>query len=268
MRPRVRLHLESLEERLPLAADLVPAVAAGIVAPAEPNWGAILDKRITLWAGRQVGSGECTDLATEYLREAGARFAWTVGTHSYGYAWGRLLGGITSWRDYWRNDIHVGDVLQFVGAVWPTGHAIQHTAIVSAVRDGWPVAVFHQNWDGRRQAFSMPIDLHGLSRGMVRAYRPLVRLPSIHGIVQFTITNRSGAPVHVQEWDGTRAYNYWLTPNGTTGSYQVRVWSGVHTLRLIVGSGNGGPSSGPLVVEDRKALTIQDSTHGPKFSDE
>ena len=100
--------------------------------------------------GKKVKNGECTSLATESLKEAGAKRFPSVGDGDY--VWGR---SIESFRD-----ALPGDILQFRDAVFKGKRALSkyrtlswvenyphHTAIVSEVKErGKFVKILHQNY--------------------------------------------------------------------------------------------------------------------------
>lgn len=105
--------------------------------------------------GQTVGNGECTMLAHDALRAAGAqRFGWA---RSGDYVWGTPVESFA--------EALPGDVLQFRDAVfagrrelsgsrWMSWHYEypHHTAVVAAVRGGGrEVVVLHQNVTGQRK---------------------------------------------------------------------------------------------------------------------
>lgn len=101
-------------------------------------------------AGEKVGNGQCTALASEALRRAGAKRFPFHGTGG-DYVWGRPV-------DSFREALP-GDIVQFRDAVFRgrtplSGHRwmswrqeyAHHTAVVSEVRDrGKVVVLLHQN---------------------------------------------------------------------------------------------------------------------------
>jgi len=127
-----------------------PGGKAGAVAPAVPE----LNRKVVEFArdrvGKKVGDGECTGLAVEALRHAGAR-RFRSGGLDGDYVWGRP---VASFRE-----AMPGDVLQFRDAVFRgktrlsgwrvlTWHQEypHHTAVVDGVRDGGKlVTILHQN---------------------------------------------------------------------------------------------------------------------------
>jgi hypothetical protein len=133
--------------------------------------------------GQRVGDGECTALAGEALRSAGAKLP-----ERGGRAWGEERKSLA--------DARAGDVLQFEGVVFvhqrirEDGAIItlnasypHHTAIVSGVRKRGknPVLVIlHQNAGveggdeaGRKVVQEWTIDLAEKKKGSIKAYRPV-----------------------------------------------------------------------------------------------
>jgi hypothetical protein len=137
--------------------------------------------------GERVGDGECTTLAVEALRYAGAAHP-----RPRSGVWGDELGSL--------RDARPGDVLQFEGAVFvrrriredgavitQTVSFLHHTAIVARVRKRGPrpvLVVLHQNahFEGEgsdaRVVQEWTIDLAEKRRGTVRAYRPVAERPA------------------------------------------------------------------------------------------
>ena len=132
--------------------------------------------------GQKVGDGECSALAAEALRAAGAK----VSRGSTG--WGEPLPSL--------KDARPGDILQFENAVFvhteftPEGALLtvnfrfpHHTAIVTGVRKrrkGNLLTVLHQNAgvDGgsdaeRKLVQQWVVNLAEQRKGTVKAYRPV-----------------------------------------------------------------------------------------------
>ena len=100
--------------------------------------------------GKKVGNGECTSLATEALRYAGAR-RYTMRGMGGDYVWGRPVASF--------GEAIPGDIVQFRDAVFRGKSRLpgrrmlswwqefpHHTAILSGIQDrGWVVTVLHQN---------------------------------------------------------------------------------------------------------------------------
>jgi hypothetical protein len=138
---------------LAVALGLAAAASAGTPkAPAAPALPPLNQKVIEFArerTGQKVSNGECTNLAVEALRYAGARrFPFDPGGD---FVWGRPVDSF--------KDALPGDILQFRDTVfdgkkyvtrrrWITWHQEypHHTAIVDEVRDrGREVTVLHQN---------------------------------------------------------------------------------------------------------------------------
>jgi hypothetical protein len=85
----------------------------------------------------------------------------------------------------------VGDILQMRDAKFAGGQfAAHHTAIVAAVdANGYPTAVYEQNFNNRRFVTRASINLLQLTNGWVRAYRPVA--PVFRNRFEFTLTNNS-----------------------------------------------------------------------------
>jgi hypothetical protein len=135
--------------------------------------------------GQRVGDGECTALAIEALRHAGA-----VRPRPRSGVWGDELDSLQGARP--------GDVLQFEGAVFvrtrvredgavttQTFSFPHHTAIVARVRKRGPrpiLVILHQNAGveegNRRVVKEWTIDLAEKRRGTVTAYRPIADSPA------------------------------------------------------------------------------------------
>src|SRR5262245_7951826 len=104
---------------------------------------ATLNDKVTRYAagqvGKRVGGGECAHLATEALREAGARFIRPADSPGRGdYVWGTLVGQVEA--EDGRAVVKVkgkarpGDVIQYRSATFTTGGRFpHHTALVAEV---------------------------------------------------------------------------------------------------------------------------------------
>jgi hypothetical protein len=132
--------------------------------------------------GQRVGDGECSALATEALRYAGAT------PRGHGRRWGEELPSVREARP--------GDILQFEDAVFvrrrlrPDGALVtlearypRHTAIVSGVRGrgkGVIVTILHQNAgiaggddEDLKVVQRWTINLAEMKSGTLKAYRPV-----------------------------------------------------------------------------------------------
>ena len=147
-----------------------------------------LNKKVVDFAcvhlGRKVGNGQCTRLAEEALKSAGARRMENSGLDA-DYVWGREIKSV--------KEALPGDILQFRDAVfagrtvtrsrittWHTEYP-HHTAVVSEIRDGGKtLVILHQNIgkagdsDEKKQIVQRDtIRPESLTRGTVWIYRPL-----------------------------------------------------------------------------------------------
>ena len=137
--------------------------------------------------GQKVGSGECTDLAVEALRHAGAKLP------GRGQAsWGEEVDDL--------KDARPGDILQFEDAVFVrrrlrkdgarltvTSSYPHHTAIVVGVKKRGPkpiLVILHQNVniaggdDGETKVVQeWTVNMAEMKRGNVKVYRPVTREP-------------------------------------------------------------------------------------------
>ncbi len=132
--------------------------------------------------GQRVDRGECTDLADQALRGAGAKTAYQLGPLGLdaNYVWGTLVSTITA-ANKTAAGILPGDILQYrdvsqsvdIGAFVWSSHALHHTSVVKAVSaDGQHLCVFEQNANGRRTVGTGYLSLAGLTAGTLWVYRP------------------------------------------------------------------------------------------------
>ena len=131
--------------------------------------------------GQRVGDGECSALAVEALRQAGAQ-------PRAGGAWGAQRASL--------KEAQPGDILQFEGATFvrtrslPSGALVtltieypHHTAIVARVRKRGPrpvLVILHQNAggaqqddDSRKVVQEWTLNMAELRAGKVVAFRPV-----------------------------------------------------------------------------------------------
>jgi len=115
--------------------------------------------------GKQVGRGECWDLADQALRATGAEAP-------RGYAFGTRID---------IDDVMPGDIIQFTSARfeeagrWLLMGVPNHTAIVRAV-NGNRIFLLHQNVNGERVVQLSDINLKCMVSGKLTAFRP--RIPA------------------------------------------------------------------------------------------
>jgi hypothetical protein len=123
--------------------------------------------------GKQVGSGECWDLANEALKAAGARQPGQGGYGSYVFG-----------KEVTLKDVQPGDILQFENVVfkhtsangsWSTNNFPHHTAVVKKVQ-GRQIELLHQNVNNDRHVQTSTISLDDKQPGgTLLAYRPQPR---------------------------------------------------------------------------------------------
>lgn len=125
------------------------------------------NRRMITWIeqqmGKKIGRGECTDLATEALKQVGA-------TVLGGYVWGKELPAGTTPLP--------GDVIQLEDAQIGTRTTVHHTVVVWEVLGPRHVRVLHQNWAGGkeegRKVGPGAYDFTRLKDGEVHMFRPIV----------------------------------------------------------------------------------------------
>jgi hypothetical protein len=140
---------------------------------------------------KQVGDGDCYDLAKYALSTAGARpqFRNPDYPEKGDYVWGDLVLYLEVTETGPRRtgegkDVRPGDVIQFRDAKWegkrPGGKGqysmtfTHHTAVVSAVEnDGKLVRIYHQNFGGKKVVTEAQLRLDDLKAGWIRVYRPI-----------------------------------------------------------------------------------------------
>jgi hypothetical protein len=128
--------------------------------------------------GKEVGSGECTDLAELVLQQAGAKT-----TQSYGvtgltadYVWGQKVASLTPGHVN-TSAIRAGDILQFSNVTTTTGSstltADHHTAVVAAVLPNGQLEVLEQNVNGQLTVREDVYNFSTMSSGTVSVYQPV-----------------------------------------------------------------------------------------------
>ena len=152
----------------PLAAVLLILLAAAPASrPADLPLNAAVLKFVTAQVGRTIGDGECTRLASEALRSAGAK-------RNRGYLWGRPLDKGEAPRP--------GDIVQFESCVFEGRDARHwwrvtmglphHTAVVKAVPGKTKLELLQQHPGPVNVA---TVDIRELKSGTYTVYRPVPR---------------------------------------------------------------------------------------------
>jgi hypothetical protein len=139
--------------------------------------------------GKQVGNGQCTELAKHAFRVAGAQSRQKNPDFpdKGDYVWGESIACLeTTGRGLKETgnlkDIQPGDVIQFrdvqmngkkpIGRGHYTKSFTHHTAVVSEVENrGRIVKVYHQNTGGRKFVVEHSLNLDDLKAGWMRFYR-------------------------------------------------------------------------------------------------
>lgn len=141
--------------------------------------------------GKQVGDGECAALATEALKEAGAKDRQKDSPNAGDYVWGELVLTVEFKKDKGKveptgklSEVKPGDVVQFRDTTWLTrsGNVISmttathHTAVVLSVDKGRSVIrTLHQNHNGKKVVQDGTLSLNDLRAGWIRVYRPVAK---------------------------------------------------------------------------------------------
>ena len=205
--------------------------------------------------GKRVGSGECSHLANEALRVAGAEFTQTGADGkrvpdspgSGDYVWGTPVKTYSyDAKTKKVNDSDPkakcmpGDVLQFRDVKTSTGFSYpHHTAIVRTVdAAGNPTGVYQQNVslpkgaDGRIVQKS-PLQPLKMTSGQLMVYRP--EKATNPASMQISLTNNSKSKSVEFTFSDNKKADTLGTPN--TGSGYVMIWGGKNLETLSI-SGN------------------------------
>lgn len=116
--------------------------------------------------GKQVGRGECWDLAAEALDYAGAR--WDAP-----YGFGKKY-------NYKTDKIFPGDIIQLSNVTMEKKteteitrwKMLKHTAVVYEVKSNSEIIIAEQNVDGVRKVMTNAWNLNDLKTGTIDFYRP------------------------------------------------------------------------------------------------
>jgi hypothetical protein len=139
---------------------------------------------------KQVGNGECTSLAVEALKAAGAapRDVYRDSPHKGDYVWGRLVAYREATAKGFKESgkisrIKPGDIMQLRdtklkgtldGKPYSWYVPQHHTAVIIKVEDdGEKITVLQQNMGDRKVVTEAQFQLQELTGGWIRIYRPL-----------------------------------------------------------------------------------------------
>ena len=138
--------------------------------------------------GKQCGDGECTGLAIEALKAAGARGfrAFPDSPGNGDYVWGELVytlevknGRLADQLEKGQK-VKPGDIAQFrdtqfsgVNAIGPYATSTPHHTAVVLSAQGRTLTVLHQNHNGKRVVGQHRYNLADVKGGWVRIYRPV-----------------------------------------------------------------------------------------------
>lgn len=130
----------------------------------------VLNKKVIVYVqsviGKQVGTGECWDLAHEALNFAGARWDGA-------YGFGKRL-------TYGKEKLFPGDIVQFTGVMMENkvGNSVlrwkmpKHTAVVYEVRSEMEIILAEQNFNNIRRVMLNSYNLNDVKKGELSFYRP------------------------------------------------------------------------------------------------
>ena len=142
--------------------------------------------------GKEIGTGECTDLAAEALKAAGAKQLGSFKDfpREGDYVWGKSVGLWLIKGGKAKDDlsegmtIEPGDIIQYRDATFEytsDGREVRitadhHTAVVKSVKkEGKELVVMHQNIQGKVGVQETTVRLRDLRDGWLRFYRPIGR---------------------------------------------------------------------------------------------
>jgi hypothetical protein len=173
---------------------LVITALAGVVAqvPAQETPNDKVVKFCKDRLGEKVGAGECSDLADEALKQAGARprTKFKDFPNEGDYVWGTLVytletkGNSRKETKVAKIGIQPGDVIQLRDATFKgknlrgfeiyEANCPHHTAVVVAVdKESKVLTALEQNYNGKSMVLENPYRLTDLKTGWVRVYRPV-----------------------------------------------------------------------------------------------
>jgi hypothetical protein len=137
--------------------------------------------------GEMVGRGECSDLPSAALRDAGAKRRGPDDPNEGDYAWGDLVFYLErAGRDLKKTgklqDIRPGDVIQFRDVKFEHRTANyrssltfpHHSAVIWRVENkGVILKILQQNYAGKKTVVDGTLRLDELTEGWIRIYRPV-----------------------------------------------------------------------------------------------
>ncbi|MBX7205994.1 MAG: hypothetical protein K1X81_11275 [Bacteroidia bacterium] len=130
----------------------------------------LLNKKVIVYVksvtGKQVGHGECWDLAKEALNYAGAKWDGA-------YGFGKKL-------TYGKDKLLPGDIVQFTGVTMEhkEGNSLsrwkmpKHTAVVYEVKSETDITLAEQNFNNIRRVMLNSYNLNDVKQGTLSFYRP------------------------------------------------------------------------------------------------
>lgn len=213
-------------------------------------------------AKKRIGGGECSHLATEALRVAGAEFIRSEPSGTTDYVWSsNRVARLTNGSQLAGKVFQVGDIIQYQNATFSSGGSSKlahHTQVVAAVDSkGRITHVFEQNVNGNRTAQKRAIlDLSKLTGGSVSIYRPVARKTE-SGRYAFTVVNNASS-----------SKSYSITYGSTKKSYSIGKAnaSDSHKTHWIKYTGSATPTikvgSTSLTLRDGGAFEIYTTSSG------
>ncbi|MGD0656232.1 MAG: CHAP domain-containing protein, partial [Thermoguttaceae bacterium] len=133
--------------------------------------------------GQTVGDGDCFDLASHALRQAGATRHFADNPNKGDHVWGELILLMEATDSETKSvgkaeKIIPGNIIQFrdaffkrKGRPWTFKH---HTAVVRQVDDnGRNLTILQQNIGGKKFVTEATIHLNDLKTGWIRVYQPV-----------------------------------------------------------------------------------------------
>ncbi len=128
--------------------------------------------------GQRVGNGQCAGLASQALKEAGAKTRGGPDSPETGdYVWGRQIllveagpNGVKITGEI--SDVHPGDIVQYRNARFAKAHYAHHTSIVREISQK-SLKVYQQHVNKTEIVEEGAVRLDKLEEGWLRIYRPI-----------------------------------------------------------------------------------------------